>query len=93
MENVQVSTNYINDCVKARQLELQHDWLGARNIWKSLNRSLDVAVTELIIDANAKGDEYRRLTESVFQDFENRKINIYEFQAKLTEAHNKVYIN
>lgn len=45
---------------QAHNAEQAGNWLEAERLWRSINRKLDADACRMIIDANARGDEYRR---------------------------------
>ena len=85
--------NYLTNCINARKMELEGNWHEARRLRKALGHNEDVEAIDLIIEATRKGDEYRSLVSGVYEQYENRDINKYEFNKILTEAHDKVYKN
>ena len=91
MENTYPSNYSLDNMLLARQFELQGKWYEARMFRLREGQMRDVAAIDMILEANAKGDEYRRLTAGVYEDYESRKINTAQMMEKLNEAHNKVY--
>lgn len=90
-KGVFISDDSLNNRIRARQFEINGQWEQAKVLRKFEGQDDDVRAIDLIIDANSRGDDYRRLSSPIFEDFEARMINIYELHDLLTVAHTKVY--
>jgi hypothetical protein len=77
-----------------RKLEFESKWEEALKFWKLYDYTEDkinVKAVELIIEANRKGDEFRRLMAPYREKLENHLINIYQYNEELNKAHKEVY--
>lgn len=91
MEKFLVTDEDINSIIRAKQFENKGEWWKAREIYVRLKRDIDVQAINMIIESTVKGNEYRRKSKSVFEDFEDRKINKYQFHELVTKIHKEVY--
>lgn len=92
MQNkVYISDSSLNNMIRARKHEIAREWIQARELRKREEQTDDVAAIDLIIESTRLGDEYRRLTRGAFEEYENRKINIYQFNEILNNAWKQVY--
>lgn len=91
MNNIYLSETYSTNCIRARKLENESKWEEARSLRIALGHMEDVAAIDMIIEATRLGDEFRRLTAGLYEQWENHVINNYQLHVALTEAHEKVY--
>lgn len=92
MENkVYISDDYLNNIIRARKFELEGKWLEARQLWQAEKMQDHVDAIDLIIESTRKGDLYRSMTADAFQRYEERKLNMYELDTILRDAHKEVY--
>lgn len=91
MEKVFVSDSYVNNCIRAKQLENDGKWEEARSLRIALGHMEDVAAIDMILQATRLGDEYRRLAAPINEDYEARRLNIYEYTARINEVWKQVY--
>ena len=88
-----ITTDYLTDCIRARKFEWAGEWDKAKALWKHLGRADDVAAIEMIQESTRKGDKYRELVKDSMNDYENRKINIYQLTEIMNDAWRRVYGN
>lgn len=91
MEKVFVSDSYVNNCIRAKKLENEGKWEEARSLRIALGHMEDVAAIDMILESTRLGDEYRRLVAPINEEYEQRKLNIYEYNQKINEIHKQVY--
>lgn len=91
MNNVFVSDSYVNNCIRANKLEKEGKWEEARSLRIALGHLEDVEAIDMIIHATKLGDEYRRLSAPINEDYEARRLNIYEYTQIINEIHKQVY--
>lgn len=63
-KQVYVSDSDLNNYFRAKKYERAGEWSKARELWKAMGRTGDVAAIDMILESTAMGDEYRRLNES-----------------------------
>lgn len=91
MENVFISEDHSNNCIRARKYENAGQWEEARVLRKFMGQTEDVKAIDLILESTRLGNRYRELTKQAFEDYELRHINIYELNVALRKAHAEVY--
>ena len=77
-----------------RKLEFESRWEEALKFWKLYDyteNKINVKAVEMIVEANRKGNEYRRLIAPHSERFEKRQLNIYQYNEELNKAHKTVY--
>jgi hypothetical protein len=76
---------------QAKHAELYHDWKVACHYWELAGDHEQAQACLAISHAIYFGDQFRKLTKTVIQDWENRDINNRQLHDALQEAHDKVY--
>lgn len=90
-QSVYYSDSYLNNCIRARQFELEGKWDEARQLRVALGHTDDVKAIDAIIEATRLGDKFRSLTAGLNQLWEDRVINNSQYHEKLQEASREVY--
>jgi hypothetical protein len=91
MEKVYISENDLNNNIRAHRFEKEGKWEEARYIWQRMGYKEYVKAIDTILEATSKGDRFRELTGDAKNDLEDRKINIYQYNEILNNAHKEVY--
>jgi len=85
------SEHTLNNLIRARKFEIEGDWHNARILRKFEGQEDHVKAIDMILESTRKGDEFRRLTAGLHEQYEERKINLYQLNEALNIAHDKVY--
>ena len=82
------------DYAYIRKLEGQGRWEEALKMWKDYDYTPDkinVKACQMIIDANAKGDEFRRKVGNAYEELQSHKLNLQQYSEIVNKAHKEVY--
>lgn len=84
----------MHDYQYVKQLEKEHQWQEAADVWRSLGRKEDADACQMIADAIAKGNQYRADAEAVCgpePDSGRHPEKNKEWHEKLREVYNHHY--
>jgi hypothetical protein len=83
MEKVYISDSDLNNLLRARKYQHNGEWDNAKQLHKAMGNTKDVEAINLIQKATSLGDEYRALAKPINEAYEQRKLNIYQYQEQL----------